>query len=442
MQAHSCKVGRAGGIVGADQRFRLTSEGEIEVLYDTQTRRCLTAPGVGGGGTIDAPACDGIPRQRFCLVGGQMVVGDGSGRCLAVGDTSRPANSYWARDLAFVACSSVSEERRRWEYVDEAGAVLREGPSGPSCSGRETLTTPRQYVPVGKVCRPKNNDGYKIWSGVDTPESCQAKCEAEADVCGAWEYENHSFDNKECELHEASVVSVEQTRAQGECELTEGGALGYRCCWVATETASSHAGPDWAGCTAKDRRGDFNGVNNFTIGDALYVAQMWAGKVPRTACMGGDFDQRNGFTISDAVYVAQVWSGHERFPWEGAMPPAPPHLSPSPPPPPRPALDYGFPRCYTGFSNYDTAWINPTAHFEVRPLEGFAKRPYEGASASECDAVEAPLIALGPHWSPLGLVRYEPSSPRNALPERYHGALLVASHGSWNRDPVRAPWPS
>jgi len=33
------------------------------------------------------------------------------------------------------------------------------------------------------------------------------------------------------------------------------------------------------------------------------------------ACMGGDFNGENGFTIGDAVFVAQVWAEKAQFPW-------------------------------------------------------------------------------------------------------------------------------
>jgi len=29
----------------------------------------------------------------------------------------------------------------------------------------------------------------------------------------------------------------------------------------------------------------------------------------------GDFNQRNGFTLGDAVFVAQAWAGTKEFPW-------------------------------------------------------------------------------------------------------------------------------
>ena len=100
----------------------------------------------------------------------------------------------------------------------------------------EISTGSREYLPVGKVCRPKNGDGYSITSGVDTPESCQKKCDDEASKCGAWEFEDHDLDNKECELHEINVVSYEETLAMGDCEITElTGSEDYRCCWIAKE---------------------------------------------------------------------------------------------------------------------------------------------------------------------------------------------------------------
>merc|ERR1719401_1470510 len=126
------------------------------------------------------------------------------------------------------------------------------------------------------------------------------------------------------------------------------------------------------------------------------------------------------------------------------MPPLPSASPPPPPPPPPPSSPppslptfYGFPKCYTTFRNYETAWTDSTAHFEMRPLTGAIRQPYTGASATDCaaEAVGAPLIGLGPHWSPIGLTRYVPAHARNALPAEYAGQLIVASHGSWNRNP-------
>ena len=35
-----------------------------------------------------------------------------------------------------------------------------------------------------------------------------------------------------------------------------------------------------------------------------------------------------------------------------------------------PAVDFGFPRCYTSFDDYDTAFVDDRANHEVRPLMG------------------------------------------------------------------------
>jgi hypothetical protein len=82
-------------------------------------------------------------------------------------------------------------------------------------------TKQREYVPVGRVCRPKNNDGYLITSGIDTPESCQKKCDDDKIKCGAWEFENYNGgDNQECELHESNIISYDETIAMGnDCEI-------------------------------------------------------------------------------------------------------------------------------------------------------------------------------------------------------------------------------
>lgn len=106
-------------------------------------------------------------------------------------------------------------------------------------------TGPREYVPVGKVCRPKNGDGYSITSGVDTPESCRKKCDDAADRCGAWEFEDHDLDNKECELHEIEVVSYKETIAMGDCEIPNAtGNVDYRCCWIAKEIVETQTETD------------------------------------------------------------------------------------------------------------------------------------------------------------------------------------------------------
>lgn len=102
-----------------------------------------------------------------------------------------------------------------------------------ACAASEII----QYIATGRVCRPKNNDGYSRVSGVDTPQSCRQKCDDDSDKCGAWEFEDHDMDNKECELHERDVISYQDTKDMGECQILPDDASGdyYRCCWIAKD---------------------------------------------------------------------------------------------------------------------------------------------------------------------------------------------------------------
>ena len=56
----------------------------------------------------------------------------------------------------------------------------------------------KSYAEVGRVCRPKNDDGY-VTTKVEDAAACQALCDADT-TCGAWEYENYAADDRECEL--------------------------------------------------------------------------------------------------------------------------------------------------------------------------------------------------------------------------------------------------
>lgn len=101
-----------------------------------------------------------------------------------------------------------------------------------ACAASESI----QYIATGRVCRPKNNDGYSRVSAVDTPQSCQQKCNDDSARCGAWEFEDHDMDNKECELHERDVISYQDTKDMGECQVPDDGIGGdYRCCWIAKD---------------------------------------------------------------------------------------------------------------------------------------------------------------------------------------------------------------
>lgn len=73
----------------------------------------------------------------------------------------------------------------------------------------------------------------------------------------------------------------------------------------------------------------------------------------------------------------------------------------------RPGGDYGWPACLG----------------DRRSAPGFG-------SAERCAATEPPTVALPAHIAPLGLAFY----PAGPFPERYHGDLFVALHGSALRD--------
>jgi len=100
-----------------------------------------------------------------------------------------------------------------------------------ACAASEST----QYIASGRVCRPKNYDGYSRVSGVDTPQSCKQKCDDDSDKCGAWEFEDHDMDNKECELHERNIISYQDTKDMGNCQLPDDGIGNYRCCWIAKD---------------------------------------------------------------------------------------------------------------------------------------------------------------------------------------------------------------
>ena len=73
---------------------------------------------------------------------------------------------------------------------------------------------------------------------------------------------------------------------------------------------------------------------------------------------------------------------------------------------PRSGLDFGFPYC----------------HGKDIPDPQFA-------SLGECRKMTPPALALDAHVAPLGVKFYTAT----AFPSEYHGQLLIAEHGSWNR---------
>lgn len=73
---------------------------------------------------------------------------------------------------------------------------------------------------------------------------------------------------------------------------------------------------------------------------------------------------------------------------------------------PEPGMHFGYPYCHQG----DT--LDP-----------------EFGEGRDCADYISPEINLGPHVAPLGLAFYT----GDAFPEDYHGDLIIAEHGSWNR---------
>lgn len=54
---------------------------------------------------------------------------------------------------------------------------------------------------------------------------------------------------------------------------------------------------------------------------------------------------------------------------------------------------------------------------------------------ADCSGITPPTVAIQPHSAPLGLVFWE----GEGVPEAFSGDLIVAQHGSWNRQPPAAP---
>ena len=49
-----------------------------------------------------------------------------------------------------------------------------------------------------------------------------------------------------------------------------------------------------------------------------------------------------------------------------------------------------------------------------------------------CENATKPDFSFPAHWAPMGMTFYNGSS----FPQRYHGGLFIAFHGSWNRAPL------
>ncbi len=104
--------------------------------------------------------------------------------------------------------------------------------------------TPKQYVEVGRACRPTE----PYYTTTADADECRLLCDADdgdadAETCGAWQLINFkagtTVRKNECELHSASSIDVIETADQGACET---GATSYRCCHVDAALVNSDDG--------------------------------------------------------------------------------------------------------------------------------------------------------------------------------------------------------
>jgi plastocyanin len=195
-------------------------------------------------------------------------------------------------DVSYFSCSKICASNGHKVQVCRGGSLgqTNECFATAECSSERTIDVrtmiaegPRDYLPVGKVCRPKNGDGYVIASDIDTPESCRKKCDDYASRCGAWEFEDYDADNKECELHEIDVVSYEETLAMGDCltaTTTTTSDEDYRCCWIAREVVEAQTGTATENTPSSGSRAPMGGprIVVFSIATILLlVALLFSG---------------------------------------------------------------------------------------------------------------------------------------------------------------------
>jgi glucose/arabinose dehydrogenase len=109
---------------------------------------------------------------------------------------------------------------------------------------------------------------------------------------------------------------------------------------------------------------------------------------------------RNAVGITFRPGTDELWATNNGRDWLGDdAPPETVHLV-------RQGDDAGWPRCHVG------RIVDP-----------------EFGGPDACQGVAPPLVEMQAHSAPLGLTFYTGQQ----FPERYHGGLFVAFHGSWNR---------
>jgi glucose/arabinose dehydrogenase len=86
---------------------------------------------------------------------------------------------------------------------------------------------------------------------------------------------------------------------------------------------------------------------------------------------------------------------------------------------------YGYPLCFSEYKlasgqGAGTQWADHSLPAALRKDDAFCRDPSQ---------VHPPLAVMPAHWAPLGVLQYSGT----LLP--YAGDLLIAAHGSWNRQP-------
>lgn len=84
--------------------------------------------------------------------------------------------------------------------------------------------------------------------------------------------------------------------------------------------------------------------------------------------------------------------------------------------------DFGWPYCY---------------HDGIRGRKVLAPEyGGDGDEVGRCAGKDLPALAFPAHWAPMALAFYVRGEGAAAFPERYHGGLFAAFHGSWDRAPL------
>lgn len=80
--------------------------------------------------------------------------------------------------------------------------------------------------------------------------------------------------------------------------------------------------------------------------------------------------------------------------------------------------NFGWPYCY----------FDPELNAKVLAPEFGG----DGGNTGRCGRMKNPTVALPAHWAPNAVAFYAGEQ----FPERYHGGVFIAFHGSWNRAPL------